>query len=113
MFKRTDHYDGTISRYTLFSCRWFTVCLHVYRKKLTLPFHPHPWDNLTIRLWGSMVETTIENYLTLDPGKPRLRINPRFVFRKAEIAHKMSSPKANLITLFIYGRERFNLGGRA
>ena len=99
----TTHYD-TYRRYHLLVTRWFSVLLHVYYSDREIGFHPHPFNNLTIRLWGHFVESLITNYHSLDRGKETTHVDPRFVFRRATTAHKFKMLKGPLVTLFIVGK---------
>ena len=110
--KTTTHYQ-TFKRYHLFVSKWVSVYLHVYFAEKELAYHDHPWPNITVRLWGKFVDSVIPNYMSLDRGKEKTRVNPRFVFRRATTAHKMKATKAPLVTLFITGKEWNVVGGKA
>lgn len=101
----TIHYD-TYRRYSWLRTRWLNVYLHVYYCNTELPYHDHPWWNVTIRLWGSFAESLISNYMSLDRGKETTHVSPRFVFRRATTAHKMRKLTTDrLVTIFVTGHE--------
>lgn len=108
----TRHY-ATFKRYHLFVSKWFSVYLHVYYDSKVLPYHDHPWWNVSIRLWGRMVESRKTNLNSFgEQGDEVTKENERFIFRRATTGHKMRGYKG-LVTLFITGPEWNVTGGRA
>lgn len=109
----TTHYN-TFKRYHLFASKWLSMYIDVYFADTLLPFHDHPWWNITVRLWGHFAESLIPNYMSLDRGKETTHVNPRFVFRRATTGHKMKMLKGiPLVTIFITGPEWNVVGGKA
>ena len=82
---------------------WFNVYLHIY----TGPDwrgegpHDHPWDSLSIRLWGTRLS---EYRLDTNTFTQSLHNLPRCVFRKATDTHAIADGDWPVVTLFITGR---------
>jgi len=105
----TDHYE-TFRRYALLPRnRWLNIFVHVYFSKREIPYHDHPWANVTIKLRGEARETLIPDFMSLNRGRTIDVSDRRIIFRKATTAHKMVAVKLPLWTLFITWRQ-WNLG---
>lgn len=97
------------------SNRWFNIYLH---QQLVSDFetpHDHPWDNVSIILFGGYWETV---YYARDPstGRPaiynRIWRGPRSIIpRRADSLHRLELPKGGTSwSLFITGRVKRNWG---
>lgn len=53
-------------RWTLFTCKWFSIKIHKALQSDRGPLHDHPWNYISIILWGGYYE------LTETRGEPRL-----------------------------------------
>lgn len=88
LFKKTKEIKSKsgvlhFRRWQLFKTPWFVVNIHgIYHKDDDLHLHSHPWNFLSIVLWGSYVEE-------LQGGKMNLRTFLNTAYRKAEAFHKI------------------------
>lgn len=57
--------------------------------------HDHPWDSVSLCLWGNIVEHLKEGTKEIKPGS--------IVFRRAEDQHWLELKSKFAITLFLYG----------
>jgi hypothetical protein len=56
---RGDESSPYLIRYSLFECKYFQICLHVFLRSDHQEHHDHPWNFLSIVLWRGYFEETI------------------------------------------------------
>lgn len=107
--KQTILYRGKkpyLIRTTLFSCPLFSIKIHKALMSDPGDLHDHPWNYLSIILWGGYYEETIatksillfvNNNPPIDLTKNRQIIKwykpGSFLFRKGNIPHKLIIPE--------------------
>jgi hypothetical protein len=112
--ERGDAQSPYLVRYTLFECKYFQVCLHVFFRSDHTEHHDHPWNFLSIVLWRGYYEETVEvvKWLGFWERKIQKRVWPgMFLFRKATHRHRVvlaNGKKA--VTLVIMGKYRRTWG---
>ena len=90
-------------RYTLFKCKWFTIKIHKALMSDPADLHDHPWDYISLILWGGYYEATEEVYPMYDPFECK-QCNVALptqkwygplslLIRKGNIPHKLILPK--------------------
>jgi len=94
-------------RITLFKCPWFSVKIHKALMSDPAIPHDHPWNYLSIILWGGYYEDTIEyigegmskyNQKWYGPG--------RFLYRKGDKLHKLILPEGQYsVSLIFVGKK--------
>jgi hypothetical protein len=103
--------------------RWFNIYLHKTMLSDREVFHDHPWNNLSIILWGGYIEVmpTYVEYVKGKDGdykaqtvgvKQRYRLAGDFIYRKAEQPHFLVQPLKDkpCWSLFITGKLRRTWG---
>jgi hypothetical protein len=87
--------------------RFFNIYLHKFiGDDDERACHCHPWNSFSIRLKGDMRER-----IKMDDGAVYLFLAPRFAYRKAEHAHRLSLiDKKPCWTLFITGPRKREWG---
>lgn len=88
-----------MTRYTLFECKYFQVCLHhFFHSDWTDDFHDHPWPFVSLILWRGYIEETPD-------GKRRRRLPGMILFRKATHQHRVELINEKpAITLVLMGK---------
>lgn len=77
--------DGVLHfrRWEILRTRWFVINIHgIYHKDEDKHLHSHPWNFLSIVLWGSYMEE-------LEGNKLNVRMFLNTAYRKAEAFHKI------------------------
>jgi len=121
----TEHSDGTSRRWDwlrvqritrgdgapylwrliLFRCPWFAVYLHVFLGDDDLCEHSHPWDFVSIILWGGYYEITQNGRLW------RWYLPGSVLVRRAEWRHRvMRFEQRTAVSLVLTGRKRQSWG---
>ena len=101
---RADFDDFT--RVTLLRLFGFRVVLHIFKKSDHLPFHDHPYNILSILLWGKYTELTPVKDDALSRMRARDRRAPSIWWIPATRAHKiLLFPGQRTITLCVLGRK--------
>lgn len=104
---RGDGDQPYLTRYTLFQCRLFQLCLHVFHRSDHDDHHNHPWNFTSIILWRGYYEETMQHETLV-----RKRVWPGMVLRrKATHRHRVvlkDGKKA--VTLVIMGKYRQTWG---
>ena len=92
--------------------RWFNMFLHVYRgpDDRTYGLHDHPWNSLSIRLWGSYLTEHHDPFPDHHSNGFGRRVLPRIVRRGPREAHAIATGDWPVVTLFITGPKKN--GGR-
>ena len=95
--------------------RGFNIYLHKTMLSDREMFHDHPWNNISIVLWGGYVEVQPDNWLCEEyalGARSRIRVRGDIIRRTAEQPHYLLQPLANrpCWTLFITGRLRRTWG---
>lgn len=97
-----DKADPYMIRWRLFECPWFRVYLHHIRKSdEDRHLHDHPFNFLSIILWGGYREWTGPHGVWYGKNMP---LRKRFVFRKATDFHRLELSEGPVWSLFIAGR---------
>lgn len=80
--ERGDATSPYLTRYTLLNLGCWQLCLHIFhRSDWTDDLHDHPWDFLSLILWGGYIEET-------PAGKKRYRPGA-LLWRPAEHVHRV------------------------
>jgi hypothetical protein len=90
-------------RYTVFSCRHFTIYLHQLDAPAWHPeCHDHPWSFLTVLLSGG--------YLEQVGGRKYRRLPGEILFRPAKFSHNVITPYGTSWSLVITGPKKRQWG---
>lgn len=89
--------DPYLTRWTLFSCRWFQIMLHKFHRSDNAAVHDHPWSFVSLVLWRGYFEWLERRRVTDDePAYPLwgIRLLRRWplslAFRRAEDRHRVA-----------------------
>lgn len=97
-YKKTPY----LTRYTLLSCKWFTIKIHKALISDPDEPHDHPWNYLSIILWGGYWEETIlspnpkslyEKLFEYIPPTIKWYRPLSILYRKGDKLHKLIIPK--------------------
>lgn len=83
-----------LKRYTLFTCKWFSIKLHHTLISDDAPLHDHPWDYVSIILAGGYWEITKGKEIWYGPGS--------VLKRKGSIPHRLEIPKGKTCWSLIF-----------
>jgi hypothetical protein len=79
-------------RYTLFKCKWFSIKLHKTLISDIGDLHDHPWNYISLILWGGYWEWTYIKLLNKQFLAKKWYCPGSILFRKANIPHKLEIP---------------------
>jgi hypothetical protein len=80
----------------------FNVLVHNITESEGDDMHDHPWDFLSIILYGGYFETTPKGRKWYGPGS--------IIYRKADTPHRIEVHSKGVWTLFIHGKEKREWG---
>lgn len=92
--------DVFFSRYDLVKNRWFAIYLHeFFRSDNARCLHDHPWNFLSLILWGGYWEEMTTGLHWRRPGS--------ILFRRAETAHRivLDGSRKRVWSLVVVGRK--------
>lgn len=101
--ERGDFFSPYLTRYTIFECKYFQLCLHVFHRSDGEDMHDHPWRFVSLLLWRGYIEQTPEGKKRKYPGM--------ILFRNAEHRHRvvlLNGKKA--VTLVVMGKRKREWG---
>lgn len=107
---RGDYNDPYLTRYTLFECKYFQICLHVFYRSDATEHHDHPWNFLSIILWRGYLEETSRKENWPGFGEVEIFRQKRYwpgmvLFRKATHRHRVVlKDEKKAVTLVIMGK---------
>lgn len=81
VISRGDDGKPYLIRYSIFSCAWFAIKIHNILLSDHDCLHDHPWNFISIILWGGYVEHTVKGTRIYHPGN--------ILYRKATHAHQL------------------------
>jgi hypothetical protein len=83
---RGDAGSPYLTRYTLLSCRWFQLCVHVFHRSDSPELHDHPWN-----FWTLPLRHGYQEYVQHSPTDVRVHtVKPwRLYYRPATYAHRV------------------------
>ena len=83
---RGDGDTPYLTRYYLLDKKWMQICIHVFHRSDFDDMHDHPWNFLSIILWGGYLEET----MGYKRRRQRKRVWPgMFLFRRATHRHRV------------------------
>jgi hypothetical protein len=85
LYKYNEREIEYLRRYTLFTCKWFSIKLHNALTSDDGPLHDHPWNYISIILFGGYYEITEGKKIWYGPGC--------ILKRKGEIPHRLELPE--------------------
>jgi len=100
-------------RYTLFTCKYFSIKIHKILMSDPSDMHDHPWDYISIILWGGYYEETLKKaYVgftsdTIIKWYPPLSI----LIRKGNAPHRLIIPEGKFAVSLIFTSYKYRLWG--
>ena len=116
-------------RYTLFTCKYFSIKIHKILISDPSDMHDHPWDYISIILWGGYYEETLitekehiyhrENSSIINSVE---RLNNTFhykkwykpgsiLIRKGDAPHRLIIPEGKFAISLIFTSYKYRLWG--
>lgn len=103
-------------RITLLKCPYFSVKIHKALMSDPATPHDHPWNYLSIILWGGYYEETIENKSVISTASGKIYEGPftkqkwygpgSFLYRKGDSLHRLIVPEGKYsISLIFVGKK--------
>lgn len=113
---KTLYRDGIpyLIRYTLFTCRWFSIKIHKVLISDTAELHDHPWDYVSIILYGGYWEhTEVMSKQYFPHNKIELKDTRKWygplsiLIRNGNIHHRLELPEGKISVSLIFTSHKY------